>query len=260
MLDIRNFGPMGGVELAPSRAHRGRAPEPSSCFEAGVVIRNGGDILQFALPRFDARRARRIFETVRQALHAVRKPKTKTRETTDEHDRSLHQRHSTPMTTAPSRCSTRLASRCARWRWPATVEQAIAAAEAAFPAWRKTPPPLKRARILFAYKALLDKHAERIVAAIVEEHGKVWEDAHGELQRIEVVEYACGAPEFLKGEHSRDVGPEIDSWSEVSAARRGRRHHPVQLPVDGPDVDVPMAIACGNCFILKPSEKDPRRR
>ena len=96
----------------------------------------------------------------------------------------------------------------------ATVEQAITAAEAAFPVWRRTP-PLKQARILFAYKALLDKHAERIVAAIVEEHGKVWEDAQGELQRgIEVVEHACGAPEFLKGEHSREVGPEIDSLSE----------------------------------------------
>ncbi|PKO56867.1 MAG: methylmalonate-semialdehyde dehydrogenase (CoA acylating), partial [Betaproteobacteria bacterium HGW-Betaproteobacteria-19] len=96
----------------------------------------------------------------------------------------------------------------------ATVEHAIAAAEAAFPAWRKTP-PLKRARVLFKYKELLEINADRIVAAIVAEHGKVWEDAHGELARgIEVVEYACGAPEFLKGEHSRDVGPEIDSWSE----------------------------------------------
>ena len=139
----------------------------------------------------------------------------------------------------------------------ATVEQAIASAEAAFPAWRKTP-PLKRARILFAYKALLDKHADRIVAAIVEEHGKVWEDAHGELQRgIEVVEYACGAPEFLKGEHSRDVGPEIDSWSEFPPLGVVAGITPFNFPSMVPMWMFPMAIACGNCFILKPSEKDP---
>ena len=139
----------------------------------------------------------------------------------------------------------------------ATVEQAIAAAEAAFPGWRKTP-PLKRARVLFAYKALLDKHAERIVAAIVEEHGKVWEDAHGELQRgIEVVEYACGAPEFLKGEHSRDVGPEIDSWSEFPPLGVVAGITPFNFPSMVPMWMFPMAIACGNCFILKPSEKDP---
>ena len=139
----------------------------------------------------------------------------------------------------------------------ATVEQAIAAAEAAFPAWRRTP-PLKRARILFAYKALLDKHAERIVAAIVEEHGKVWEDAQGELQRgIEVVEYACGAPEFLKGEHSREVGPEIDSWSEFPPLGVVAGITPFNFPSMVPMWMFPMAIACGNCFILKPSEKDP---
>ena len=139
----------------------------------------------------------------------------------------------------------------------ATVEQAIAAAEAAFPGWRKTP-PLKRARVLFAYKALLDKHADRIVAAIVEEHGKVWEDAHGELQRgIEVVEYACGAPEFLKGEHSRDVGPEIDSWSEFPPLGVVAGITPFNFPSMVPMWMFPMAIACGNCFILKPSEKDP---
>ncbi|MBR0566104.1 CoA-acylating methylmalonate-semialdehyde dehydrogenase [Azoarcus sp. L1K30] len=139
----------------------------------------------------------------------------------------------------------------------ATVEQAIAAAEAAFPAWRKTP-PLKRARILFAYKALLDKHADRIVAAIVEEHGKVWEDAQGELQRgIEVVEYACGASEFLKGEHSRDVGPEIDSWSEFPPLGVVAGITPFNFPSMVPMWMFPMAIACGNCFVLKPSEKDP---
>lgn len=139
----------------------------------------------------------------------------------------------------------------------ATVEQAIAAAEAAFPAWRKMP-PLKRVRILFNYKALLEQHADRIVAAIVEEHGKVWEDAHGELARgIEVVEYACGAPEFLKGEHSRDVGPEIDSWSEFPPLGVVAGITPFNFPAMVPMWMFPMALACGNTFVLKPSEKDP---
>ncbi len=91
----------------------------------------------------------------------------------------------------------------------ATVETAIAAAAAAFPAWRDTP-PLKRARIMFRFKELLEENASRIVALITEEHGKVLDDALGELQRgIEVVEYACAAPEFLKGEHAKNVGPAI---------------------------------------------------
>jgi malonate-semialdehyde dehydrogenase (acetylating)/methylmalonate-semialdehyde dehydrogenase len=139
----------------------------------------------------------------------------------------------------------------------ATIEGAIAAAEAAFPAWSKTP-PLKRARVLFNYKALLERHADRIVAAIVEEHGKVWEDAHGELARgIEVVEYACGAPEFLKGEHSRDVGPDIDSWSEFPPLGVVAGITPFNFPAMVPMWMFPMAIACGNTFVLKPSEKDP---
>ncbi|NMG00078.1 CoA-acylating methylmalonate-semialdehyde dehydrogenase [Aromatoleum toluolicum] len=139
----------------------------------------------------------------------------------------------------------------------ATVEQAIAAAAAAFPAWRKTP-PLKRARVLFKFKELLERNADRIVAAIVEEHGKVWEDAHGELARgIEVVEYACGAPEFLKGEHSRDVGPDIDSWSEFPPLGVVAGITPFNFPSMVPMWMFPMAIACGNTFVLKPSEKDP---
>ncbi|HJV26223.1 MAG TPA: CoA-acylating methylmalonate-semialdehyde dehydrogenase [Aromatoleum sp.] len=138
-----------------------------------------------------------------------------------------------------------------------TVEQAIAAAASAFPAWRKTP-PLKRARVLFKFKELLERNADRIAAAIVEEHGKVWEDAHGELARgIEVVEYACGAPEFLKGEHSRDVGPDIDSWSEFPPLGVVAGITPFNFPAMVPMWMFPMAIACGNTFVLKPSEKDP---
>ncbi len=139
----------------------------------------------------------------------------------------------------------------------ATVETAIAAAEAAFPAWRATP-PLKRARILFNLKTLLEKNAERIVTAITAEHGKVWDDALGELQRgIEVVEYACGAPDLLKGEHSRDVGPEIDSWSEMRPLGVVAGITPFNFPAMVPMWMFPIAIAAGNTFVLKPSEKDP---
>lgn len=95
-----------------------------------------------------------------------------------------------------------------------TVEEAIAAAEAAFPAWRNTP-VAKRARVMFRFKELLEENADKICQLIGQEHGKISHDAAGELQRgIECVEYACGAPELLKGEHSRNVGPDIDSWSE----------------------------------------------
>jgi malonate-semialdehyde dehydrogenase (acetylating)/methylmalonate-semialdehyde dehydrogenase len=139
----------------------------------------------------------------------------------------------------------------------ATVVQAIEAAEAAFLAWRRVP-PLKRARVMFRFKELLERDADRIVAAIVEEHGKVWEDALGELQRaIELVEYTCGVPEHLKGEHNRDVGPEMDAWSEFPPLGVVAGITPFNFPAMVPMWMFPMAIACGNTFVLKPSEKDP---
>ena len=99
----------------------------------------------------------------------------------------------------------------------ATVEEAISAAEAAFPSWRNTT-PAKRAQIMFRYKQLLEEHAEEINLLLTLEHGKVLADAHGEfLRAVEVVEFMCGAPELLKGEHSKNVGPAIDSWSERQA-------------------------------------------
>ncbi|TWC34162.1 malonate-semialdehyde dehydrogenase (acetylating)/methylmalonate-semialdehyde dehydrogenase [Pseudomonas sp. SJZ079] len=139
----------------------------------------------------------------------------------------------------------------------ATVEQAIAAAEAAFPAWRNTP-PIKRARVMFRFKELLEQNAERIAQMIGEEHGKISHDALGELQRgIENVEYACGAPELLKGEHSKNVGPNIDSWSEFQPLGVVAGITPFNFPAMVPLWMFPMAIVCGNCFILKPSERDP---
>ncbi|KZM43006.1 methylmalonate-semialdehyde dehydrogenase [Marinomonas sp. SBI22] len=139
----------------------------------------------------------------------------------------------------------------------ATVEEAIATAEAAFPAWRNTP-PIKRARIMFKFKALLEEHAETICRMIGEEHGKISHDAAGELQRgIENVEYACGAPELLKGEHSKNVGPNIDSWSEFQPLGVVAGITPFNFPAMVPLWMFPMALVCGNCFILKPSERDP---
>ncbi|MEM8547018.1 MAG: CoA-acylating methylmalonate-semialdehyde dehydrogenase [Pseudomonadota bacterium] len=138
-----------------------------------------------------------------------------------------------------------------------TVATAIAAAEAAFPSWRDTP-AAKRARILFRFKQLLETHADRIVAAITAEHGKVLDDAMGEFQRgLEVVEYACGAPELLKGEYSKNVGSGIDTWSDHQPLGVVAGITPFNFPAMVPMWMFPMAIACGNTFILKPSEKDP---
>ena len=139
----------------------------------------------------------------------------------------------------------------------ATVEDAIAAAETAFPAWRDTP-PAKRARIMFRFKQLLEEHADEIAAAITDEHGKVLDDAMGEFGRgVEVVDYACGIPELLKGEYSRNVGPGIDSWSDFQPLGVVAGITPFNFPAMVPMWMYPMAIACGNTFVLKPSEKDP---
>ena len=139
----------------------------------------------------------------------------------------------------------------------ATVEEAIAAAQAAFPEWRNTP-PIKRARIMFRFKELLEQNADKVVALITEEHGKVQNDAHGEFMRgVENVEYACGAPDLLKGEHSKNVGPAIDSWSEFQPLGVVAGITPFNFPAMVPMWMYPMAIICGNTFVLKPSERDP---
>jgi len=138
-----------------------------------------------------------------------------------------------------------------------TVERAIAAAQAAFLEWRNTT-PLSRARIMFRFKALVEAHSETIVALITEEHGKVLDDARGELQRgLENIEYACGAPELLKGEHSRNVGRGVDSWSEHQPLGVVAGITPSNFPAMVPLWMYPLALICGNTFILKPSERDP---
>ncbi|PQA76817.1 CoA-acylating methylmalonate-semialdehyde dehydrogenase [Rhodoferax sp. TS-BS-61-7] len=139
----------------------------------------------------------------------------------------------------------------------ATVEQAIASAQSAYPAWRATP-PLKRARVMSKLKNLLEENAAGICALVTAEHGKVLADAMGELQRgIENVEYASYAPELLKGEHSKNAGPGIDSWSEFQPLGVTAGITPFNFPVMVPLWMWPMAVVCGNTFILKPSERDP---
>jgi len=138
-----------------------------------------------------------------------------------------------------------------------TVEKAITAAQDAFPAWRATP-PLKRARIMFRFKELLEKNINKIAQLIGEEHGKIAHDALGEVARgIENVEYACYAPQLLKGEHSKNIGTNIDSWSEFQPLGVVAGITPFNFPAMVPLWMYPMAIVCGNCFILKPSERDP---
>jgi len=139
----------------------------------------------------------------------------------------------------------------------ATLQQAIDAARAAFPAWRNTP-PAKRAQVMFRFKQLLEQNEAEISRLISEEHGKTLEDAAGELKRgIENVEFACGAPELLKGDYSRNVGPHIDAWTDLQPVGVVAGITPFNFPAMVPLWMYPLAIVCGNCFILKPSERDP---
>ncbi|MDH0629092.1 CoA-acylating methylmalonate-semialdehyde dehydrogenase, partial [Pseudomonas mosselii] len=139
----------------------------------------------------------------------------------------------------------------------ATIQQAIDSAKAAFPAWRNTP-PAKRAQVMFRFKQLLEQNEAKISQMISEEHGKTLEDAAGELKRgIENVEFACAAPELLKGEYSRNVGPNIDAWSDFQPLGIVAGITPFNFPAMVPLWMYPLAIACGNAFILKPSERDP---
>ncbi|AOB29764.1 methylmalonate-semialdehyde dehydrogenase [Bordetella sp. H567] len=137
------------------------------------------------------------------------------------------------------------------------VDLAVAAAREAFPAWSETA-PLKRARILFNFKALLDKHQDELAALITREHGKVFSDAKGEVTRgIEVVEFACGIPHLLKGQYTEQIGGGIDNWSMRQPLGVVAGITPFNFPMMVPAWMFPVAIACGNTFVLKPSERDP---
>ncbi len=137
------------------------------------------------------------------------------------------------------------------------VDAAVKAARAAFPAWSAMS-PIKRARVLFRFKALLEEHHDELAALITQQHGKVFSDAQGEVQRgIEVVEFACGIPQLLKGDYTEQIGGGIDNWSMRQPLGVVAGITPFNFPVMVPMWMYPVAIACGNTFVLKPSERDP---
>jgi len=137
------------------------------------------------------------------------------------------------------------------------IDRAVAAAAAAFPGWAATP-PLTRARVMFRFRELLERDSDNLAAMITGEHGKVLSDAKGEITRgLEVVEFACGIPHLLKGDFTEQVGRGIDSWSVRQPLGVCAGITPFNFPAMVPMWMFPMALACGNAFILKPSERDP---
>ena len=137
------------------------------------------------------------------------------------------------------------------------LDHAVENAKLAFEKWSQVT-PLQRARIIFKYKELIEKNYDELTKLIVSEHGKVYDDAKGSLTRgLEIVEFACGIPQMLKGEFTENVGTNIDSWSMRQPLGVCAGITPFNFPAMVPMWMYPMAIACGNTFILKPSEKDP---
>lgn len=137
------------------------------------------------------------------------------------------------------------------------VDDAVAIAKKAFPGWAHTT-PLRRARVMFKFRELLDTNANELAAIIAAEHGKVHDDALGEITRgMEVVEFATGIPQLLKGELTENVGTNIDSFSVRQPLGVVAGITPFNFPAMVPMWMFPVAIACGNCFVLKPSERDP---
>jgi malonate-semialdehyde dehydrogenase (acetylating)/methylmalonate-semialdehyde dehydrogenase len=137
------------------------------------------------------------------------------------------------------------------------IDATVQAAKTAFISWSKKP-PLQRARVMFKFKELIEKNYEELTKIIVSEHGKVFDDAKGEVTRgLEVVEFACGIPQLLKGEFTENVGTDVDSWSLRQPLGICAGITPFNFPAMVPMWMFPIAIACGNTFILKPSEKDP---
>ncbi|MGQ8919328.1 MULTISPECIES: CoA-acylating methylmalonate-semialdehyde dehydrogenase [Pseudomonas] len=138
-----------------------------------------------------------------------------------------------------------------------TVDDAVASALKAFPAWSEQS-SLRRARVMFKFKQLLDEHHDELAHIICREHGKVFADAKGEVTRgIEIVEYACGAPTLLKTDFSDNIGGGIDNWNLRQPLGVCAGVTPFNFPVMVPLWMIPLALVTGNCFILKPSERDP---
>jgi len=137
------------------------------------------------------------------------------------------------------------------------VDAAVAAAAAALPEW-KASSLARRTRVLFAFRELVERHKKELAAILTAEHGKVLGDALGEVNRgLEVVEFACGIPHLLKGEHSENVSSDVDSYSLRQPVGVVAGITPFNFPAMVPMWMYPVAIACGNTFVLKPSEKDP---
>jgi malonate-semialdehyde dehydrogenase (acetylating)/methylmalonate-semialdehyde dehydrogenase len=139
----------------------------------------------------------------------------------------------------------------------AELDRAVLAAAAAFPTWSAVT-PLQRARVMFRFKSLIEANIDKLAAIVTAEHGKVLSDARGSVQRgLEVVEFACGIPQMLKGEFTENVGTNIDSWSIRQPLGVCAGITPFNFPAMVPMWMFPIALACGNTFILKPSERDP---
>ncbi|PWV73786.1 CoA-acylating methylmalonate-semialdehyde dehydrogenase [Halomonas sp. A11-A] len=139
----------------------------------------------------------------------------------------------------------------------ADVDTAVAAAAAAFPAWADTP-PIRRARVMFKFLELLNAHKDELAEAITREHGKVFTDAQGEVARgIDIVEFACGIPQLLKGDYTEQVSTGIDNWTVRQPLGVVAGITPFNFPAMVPMWMFPVAIAAGNSFILKPSPLDP---
>jgi malonate-semialdehyde dehydrogenase (acetylating)/methylmalonate-semialdehyde dehydrogenase len=139
----------------------------------------------------------------------------------------------------------------------AEVSEAVAAAKAAFPGWAKVT-PMQRARVMFRFKALIEANMDKLAELVTAEHGKVLSDAKGSVQRgLEVVEFACGIPQLLKGDFTENVGTNVDSWSMRQPLGVVAGITPFNFPAMVPMWMFPLAIACGNTFVLKPSERDP---
>ncbi len=137
------------------------------------------------------------------------------------------------------------------------VAAAVAAAQAAFPAWADTP-PIRRARVINNFLALVNQHKDALAAMITAEHGKVFTDAQGEVMRgIDIIEFACGIPQLLKGDYTDQVSTGIDNWTLRQPLGVVAGITPFNFPVMVPCWMFPVALAAGNCFILKPSERDP---
>jgi malonate-semialdehyde dehydrogenase (acetylating)/methylmalonate-semialdehyde dehydrogenase len=140
---------------------------------------------------------------------------------------------------------------------PADVDAAVAAARAAFKGWRETSLS-RRAKIMFSFRQLVDDHVDELAQIVSSEHGKVLDDARGEVLRgLEVIEFACGLPQLLKGEYSDQVSTTVDAFSFRQPLGVCAGITPFNFPAMVPMWMHPIAIACGNSFVLKPSERDP---